>query len=278
MICTALFHRRMVLPGCCGLTTAPQRSINGAASAFRLLFRNTIRRVKMNRRKFCTASALAVAALPAAAKAQTAAPSAGDQKGDARLAAKQSRDESELLQLEKQFAEAAARGDAAAIQRRLAPGYFAVDAAGTEMTAEQALGRMRMPGYVVESLRHDQVRVRSLRGDCAVVTAQTTLRAKFQGRDVSGEYPYLRLWQRHAQGWLALVTVGYPAKPKPAAQDNSPNGGAAAFMACPANRRHKTLTSIRGWGLPGRRAACASATDGAACAALWLQSAGCARA
>lgn len=166
----------------------------------------------MKRREFCLASAFAAAAFASSAPAREAA-SAG--KGnDFMKRTSHAKEEAELMRLEKEFAEAAGRGDAAAFERHLAPGFFAVDASGAELPAEQVLARMRTPGYVVESLRHDNVRVRSLSGDCAIVTAQTTLRAKFQDKDVSGEYPYLRLWQRHGRRWLALVTVGFPAKPK----------------------------------------------------------------
>jgi ketosteroid isomerase-like protein len=130
---------------------------------------------------------------------------------------KASRDEEELLLLEKKFAEAAGRGDAAAFERYLAPGFFAIDARGNELSAADVLARMRTPGYVVESLRHNNARLRAS-GECAVVTAQTTLRAKFQDLDVSGEYPYLRVWQKTAKGWQAVIAVGYPPKPKTPAE------------------------------------------------------------
>ena len=171
----------------------------------------------MKRRTFCAASAFAAAAIAGNAGGRTAQSTAEKKGGKTGQKTKAPKDEEELLLLEKKFAEAAGRGDAAAFERYLGPDFFAVDASGRELSAADVLARMRTPGYVVESLRHDNARLRAS-GECAVVTAQTTLQAKFQGMDVSGEYPYLRVWQRRAKGWQALMTVGFPPKAKTAAE------------------------------------------------------------
>lgn len=119
--------------------------------------------------------------------------------------------EKEIRELEQAMAAAAERGDAQVIMRLLAATFFAIDASGTELSTADVLARLKPEGYGVESLRHENVRVR-LSGDTAVVTAHTELRATYKGADVSGRYPYVRVWQRQRAGWRVLLTVGLPRR------------------------------------------------------------------
>jgi ketosteroid isomerase-like protein len=129
-----------------------------------------------------------------------------------------SQTQQEIERLEREVAAAAALAETTKMARFFAPGFFAIDATGRELGAEEVLARRRTPGYEVKSLRHENIRVRSS-GACAIVTAETALEARYQGRDVSGDYPYLRVWQKQGEEWRALVTVGFPARQKPGEAD-----------------------------------------------------------
>jgi ketosteroid isomerase-like protein len=123
--------------------------------------------------------------------------------------------EAEITRLELAFARAAAAGDASALENDLADNFLALDAAGNELTKADLLARLKMPGYEVDSLRHENIRVRVF-GDCAVVHAVTVLRARYQGQDVSGEYPYTRTWLRQKNRWVAVSSASLPAPPQSA--------------------------------------------------------------
>jgi ketosteroid isomerase-like protein len=168
----------------------------------------------MRRMILCAAGACLALGFLAPMEAQKPADASEKRRSEM---AQQKSAEAEIERLEHELAEAAARGDTAKMRSFLAPAFFAVEPGGRELTADEVLARQATPGYNVQSLRHANIRAR-VSGDCAVVTAHTALQAEFQGKDVSGEYPYLRVWQRQPGGWRVRVTVGFPPKPKPDAE------------------------------------------------------------
>jgi ketosteroid isomerase-like protein len=131
----------------------------------------------------------------------------------ARQTAAPPQDAREVTRLEREFARAAAAGDAAAMEKYLAENFLAVDAAGNELSKQDLVARMKLPGYEIASLEHADIRVRVF-GDCAVVRARTLLKARYNGQDVSGEYPYTRTWVRARGRWLAAASFSLPVPPR----------------------------------------------------------------
>ena len=113
--------------------------------------------------------------------------------------------EDEIVRMERELAAATARRDATAFERLMAEDFIGVDHLGREVTRAEILARLNVTGYELESLTHENIRVRVF-GDCAIVTARTVLRGLYQGQDVSGEFPYLRVWLRRAGRWQAVAT------------------------------------------------------------------------
>jgi ketosteroid isomerase-like protein len=113
--------------------------------------------------------------------------------------------EDQITQLERQFAEAALRGDYAGIEGLLAPEFVGIDPSGRELSRAQVLAEQKSPERRIEVLRHDNIRVRMF-GDCAVVFAVTVMKGTYQGNPFSGEFPYMRVWIKRQGRWLAVAT------------------------------------------------------------------------
>jgi ketosteroid isomerase-like protein len=111
----------------------------------------------------------------------------------------------QLTQMEHRFAEAALKGDISSVEKMLAPEFVGVDPSGKELSRADVLANMRNPEWTIESLRHENVRVR-LFGDCAVVLAITVVKGKRNGEVVAGTFPYMRVWVRREGRWLAVAT------------------------------------------------------------------------
>ena len=113
--------------------------------------------------------------------------------------------EEQVVQLEEELAEAAMRRDAAIYEHLMANDFIGVDHTGRELGKAQVLERLNVSGYELDSLRHENIRVR-VYGDCAVVVARTVLKGRYQGQEVAGEFPYLRVWIRQQGRWQAVAT------------------------------------------------------------------------
>ncbi len=111
----------------------------------------------------------------------------------------------QITRLERQFAEAALRGDYASIGDLLAPEFIGVDPGGRELSRSQVLEQQRDPDRQIEVLRHNNIRVRIF-DDCAVVFGITVMSGKYQGNAFAGEFPYMRVWVKRQGRWLAVAT------------------------------------------------------------------------
>lgn len=122
-----------------------------------------------------------------------------------------SKEEQELVQLERDFAQAALHSDVAMMDRYTADDFVGIDSNGREITKAQILARFRTPGATgVESLRHDDIKVRVF-GDSAVATARTVLKGKAAGQAFAGEYPYMRVWIKREGRWQAVAAMSSSA-------------------------------------------------------------------
>jgi ketosteroid isomerase-like protein len=111
----------------------------------------------------------------------------------------------QLTRMEHQFAEAALERDISSLEKLLAPDFVGVDPRGTELTRAQVLANLQSPDRQITSLRHENVRVR-LFGDTAVVLAVTVVRGEYNGQEVAGEFPYMRVWVKRQGEWRAIAT------------------------------------------------------------------------
>ncbi|MBI3483688.1 MAG: nuclear transport factor 2 family protein [Acidobacteria bacterium] len=113
--------------------------------------------------------------------------------------------ERQLIRIEGEFAEAAQRHDAGALERYIADDFVGVDVNGQHLNKAEVLARMAAREFEVTSLRHEDIRVRVF-GDCAVATARTVVAGSYGGQDAGGEFPYMRVWVKRQGRWLAVAT------------------------------------------------------------------------
>lgn len=115
-------------------------------------------------------------------------------------------DKEALEAVEREFPAAVLRGDAPYVARYTADDFQGIDPAGGSVTRADILARLKAPDVRVESLRHEDIRVRVF-GDCAVSTARTVLRASHGSEDASGVFPYMRVWIRREGRWQAVAAL-----------------------------------------------------------------------
>ncbi len=111
----------------------------------------------------------------------------------------------QLTRLEHQFSRAALLGDRASVEDLLDPEFIGVDPGGRELNRADVLGDLQSPDRKIDSLRHENIRVRVF-GDCAVVFAVTVMQGHYKDVPVAGEFPYMRVWIKRQGRWLAVAT------------------------------------------------------------------------
>lgn len=154
---------------------------------------------------------LLAAAAPITASAQTGTDAATKQPTTATT---QGADEQALIKLDRELMDAAVRGDVALLQRTEVDGFVFVNPGGGVEEKGQS-----MPGGPpkIESAVPDEVRVR-VHGDTAVLTGRATLKGRLgSGRDISGQYRYLRVFVKQGGQWrLAAMSAVPIEQPRPA--------------------------------------------------------------
>ena len=153
--------------------------------------------------------ALLTAATPAAA--QTGAGAATQQPAPA---AQQGGAEQALIKLDRELMDATVSNDMALFKRTALDSYVFVNPGGG---LEEGTQPPSGPPAKFESLTPEDVRVR-VHGDTAVLTGRATVKGRLgSGRDISGQYRYLRVFVRQGGQWrLAATSVVPIEQPRPA--------------------------------------------------------------
>jgi ketosteroid isomerase-like protein len=113
-----------------------------------------------------------------------------------------------VRQIEDELTQAAVAGDTAALDHILAPDFFGVDADGIAETKSAVIERYRARAVQVEDLRQSGVVVR-VYGDTAIVAGLNTVKARSaDGRDLSGGYRFLHVYQKQHGRWQLIAGQG----------------------------------------------------------------------
>ncbi|MBA3441164.1 MAG: nuclear transport factor 2 family protein [Pyrinomonadaceae bacterium] len=139
-------------------------------------------------------------AAPALALSQT-----NDKKADA-TKNKNSSVEQELMQLEKDSAAAAVKGDTTFLDRHTAANYIGTDPGGGVEDRATMLANAKDGNPKFETLDLDDMSVRMAGKDTAVVTGRATIKGKLKsGMDISGQYRFTDVWVKQEGRWQLMA-------------------------------------------------------------------------
>jgi len=115
------------------------------------------------------------------------------------------RDEADVLHVEAQWAKAAQTGDTAAMDRLLAPDYAGVSPGGNAMNKAQELDLYRRGDLKFDSVQMGDQKVKVYIGG-VIVTGVSTVKGKFKGQDISGQYRFVDILERKPAGWQVVYS------------------------------------------------------------------------
>ena len=129
-------------------------------------------------------------------------------------AAQQGGAEQALIKLDRELMDATVSNDMALFKRTALDSYVFVNPGGG---LDEGTQPHPGPPAKFESLVPEDVRVR-VHGDTAVLTGRATVKGRLgSGRDISGQYRYLRVFVRQGGQWrLAATSVVPIEQPRPA--------------------------------------------------------------
>ncbi len=139
-------------------------------------------------------------AVPTLALSQTS-----DKKADA-AKNNNSSVEQELMQLEKESAAAAVKGDTTFLDRHTAANYVGTDPVGGVGDRATMMAGAKAGDPKFEALDLDEMSVRMAGTEAAVVTGRATVKGKLKsGMDISGQYRFTDVWVRQEGRWQLMT-------------------------------------------------------------------------
>jgi ketosteroid isomerase-like protein len=111
----------------------------------------------------------------------------------------------ELLELEKEFAQAIVKNDPEAIEQFVADDWIIIDADGGIIDKDRFLGVIRSGALTHEIMESDDMRVR-IYGESAVVTALTRTKGRFMGQNFSTHERATDVFVKQDRRWQCVFS------------------------------------------------------------------------
>jgi ketosteroid isomerase-like protein len=105
----------------------------------------------------------------------------------------------QIEQLESQWKQAMLADDVTAMDKLLSEDYLGVTAGGDLVTKSQQLDRMRTRKVSVTKLDTTEIKFKLI-GQIGIVTSLAQIEAESDGRTITGQYRYTRIYQRLPNG------------------------------------------------------------------------------
>ena len=123
------------------------------------------------------------------------------------------RDEQELRKIERQWAEAMAKEDAATIDKILGADYTMVDSVGVSATRSEVLDQLRSGILKFDVFSTSEIKPRVFQGG-GVLTGRVATKGKYKDKDISGEYRFIDVFEYKNGAWKAVYTQLSEIKPQ----------------------------------------------------------------
>jgi ketosteroid isomerase-like protein len=128
--------------------------------------------------------------------------------------ASQANDEQVLMQIEREWADAPAKRDAAALDRIIADDWTSFTWDGETVGKAQVIADAKLGANTAQSQELGPMRVRIF-GDTAVVTGSVSGKSQYQGRDMSGHYIWTDVFVKRNGHWQAVASQTTRVNDKP---------------------------------------------------------------
>jgi len=114
--------------------------------------------------------------------------------------------EQELMQLERDSAAAAVKGDTTFLDRRTAANYIGTNPGGGVGDRAMMMAGAKAGNPKFETLDLDDMSVRMAGKDAAVVTGRATIKGQLKsGMDISGQYRFTDVWVKQDGRWQLMA-------------------------------------------------------------------------
>ena len=110
-----------------------------------------------------------------------------------------------LMQMERDWAEAGVKNDAAAVGKFIAEDWVGIDFEGKTITKAEVMADMKSGASATQSEELGPLKVRVF-GNTAVVTGSDTEKSTYKGKDSSGKYVWTDVWTMRDGRWQAVAS------------------------------------------------------------------------
>jgi ketosteroid isomerase-like protein len=113
--------------------------------------------------------------------------------------------EQNLMQMEKDWAQAGMKKDAATLDKVMADDWVGVDHEGKSYTKAEVMSDLKSGASVTTSVELGAMKVRVF-GNTAVVTGSDTEKSSYKGKDTSGTYAWTDVFVMRKGHWQAAAS------------------------------------------------------------------------
>ena len=111
----------------------------------------------------------------------------------------------EVEKLNRQWMESYVRRDTDFLERYLADDYVSTFPDGAVLDKNGEIEALKSGAVALIEMTPSEMKVR-IYGEAAVITGQSTIKAKVNGQEVSGEYRFTDVWSKQGDRWLAVAS------------------------------------------------------------------------
>lgn len=111
----------------------------------------------------------------------------------------------EVEKLNRQWMDSYVRRDVGFLERYLSDDYLSTFPDGTVLDKKGEIEALKSGAVALTEMTPREMKVRTY-GETAVITGQSTIKAKVNGQETSGEFRFTDVWIKQNDRWLAVAS------------------------------------------------------------------------